>query len=79
MLRRERSELEQMRIALNGEAHKYHPLLVADYRSRKGTPCRIAEMASAFCVHRQTIYLHLRKCVAEGLMSEDELQRRPRY
>jgi NADH-quinone oxidoreductase subunit N len=60
-----------MRQALmNGNAHKYHPMLVADYRLREGSPSRIDDMRKLFNVHRTTIYRELRSACDEGLISD---------
>ena len=78
LLRHKHGELAEMRLALiKGKAHKFHPLLVADYRARKGTRSRIHDMETAFNVHRSTIYRELQAALERGLISEDELERRP--
>jgi hypothetical protein len=76
-LRFQRGELADVRRALvSGRAHKYHPLLVADYRARRVKRGRIQDMAAAFNVDRTIIWRELRKAAGEGLISEDELETR---
>jgi hypothetical protein len=41
LLRHKRGDLTEMRRAMiGGKAHAFHPLLVADYRARSGSPTR---------------------------------------
>lgn len=78
LLRHRHGQLSEIRAALvSGKAHKYHPLLVASYRARAGTPTRIYDMAEEFNVSRSTIWRELRVAVEQGLINEDELDRRP--
>jgi len=75
LLRQERQEPEEVRQALrSGRAHKYHPLLVAVYRSRSGTPGRIAATAAGFNVHRTTINRELRSACDSGHIDASELE-----
>jgi hypothetical protein len=81
LLRFDRCEIIDVRRALvAGKAHKHHPLLVADYRSRpsKRGGGRIDDMAAAYNVDRSTITRELRTAAKAGYIEWSELETRKR-
>ncbi len=77
LLRHDNGRLVEVRNALReGKAHKYLPLVVAEFRLREDSPSRISDMADAFHVHRTTIYRALQDADRAGLITTGELEQR---